>query len=125
MALEEFFVEIDTRCNARCFYCDTGNKSREPHQKSMDVSLFERIIDHALAIGLADASTRINLFDRGEPTLHPRIGDIFRILNERRLRYCISSNCGRTVDIADDVRVDFLDKFVISMPGFSQESYDR
>jgi molybdenum cofactor biosynthesis enzyme MoaA len=27
MALQRINIEIDTRCNARCFYCDTGNKS--------------------------------------------------------------------------------------------------
>jgi len=125
VALKEFFIEIDTRCNARCFYCDTGNKSRDPHRKSMDVGLFERVIDHALSTGLADQSTLINLFDRGEPTLHPDVSRIFRCLNERALRYCISSNCGRAVKLDADVSLALLDKFVISMPGFSQASYDR
>jgi len=53
VALKEFFIEIDTRC----FYCDTGNKPRDPHRKSMDVGLFERIIEHALSTRLADQSS--------------------------------------------------------------------
>jgi hypothetical protein len=121
----DLFVEIDTRCNARCFNCDTGNKSRSPHRKSMDLELFERILDHARAIGVVDRSSLIYLFDRGEPTLHPEFNAVVRALDRRNLGFCISSNCGLNPRLDDDISMRELKKFVISMPGFSQASYDR
>jgi MoaA/NifB/PqqE/SkfB family radical SAM enzyme len=121
----DLFVEIDTRCNARCFNCDTGNKSRNPHRKSMDVELFERVLDHALAIGVADRSSSVYLFDRGEPTLHPEFSAIVRALHRRNLGFCISSNCGFVPRLDDDISMRGLKEFSISMPGFSQASYDR
>lgn len=124
-ALEEMFIEIDTRCNARCFYCDTGNKSRAPHRKWMDVTLFEQILDHALDTGLIDRTTLVYLFDRGEPTLHPDFSSIVRALDRRSLEYCISTNCGMLPRIDEDLSMQGLRKLVISMPGFSQASYDR
>jgi molybdenum cofactor biosynthesis enzyme MoaA len=123
--MEEMSIEIDTRCNARCFYCDTGNQSRSPHRKWMETSQFERILDHALTIGIIDGSTLVNLFDRGEPTLHPEFGSIVRALDRRALGYCISTNCGLVPRIDDHVSMAGLRKFVISMPGFSQASYDK
>jgi len=125
MALTEMSIEIDTRCNARCFYCDTGNKSRAPHRKWMETDQFKRIVDHALSIDLIDTNSLIYLFDRGEPTLHPAISDIIRELDARGLGYCISTNCGLVPRLDDHVSMAGLRKFVISMPGFSQESYDR
>lgn len=125
MALQDFFIEIETRCNARCYFCDTGNKSRNPHRKSMDVGLFEKVIDHGVQLGMIDNETYINLFDRGEPSLHPKISEIIRILESRRLLYKISSNCGFIPRLNDDVMLNGLSQFIISMPGFSQESYDK
>jgi len=123
--MRDFFIEIDTRCNARCFYCDTGNKSRAPHRKSMEVETFARVIDHALAIGVADQTTRFYLFDRGEPTLHPDLSAILRILDARGLRSSISTNCALVPKLDKDVSLRLMDKLVLSMPGFSQASYDR
>lgn len=124
-ALNEMFIEIDTRCNARCFYCDTGNQSRAVHREWMDVEKFEFLLDHALKIGIIDEDTLIYLFDRGEPTLHPHISDIVDALNSRKLEYCISTNCGLVPRLKDHVSLRGLRKLVISMSGFTQESYDR
>jgi MoaA/NifB/PqqE/SkfB family radical SAM enzyme len=121
----DLFVEIDTRCNARCYNCDTGNKTRSPHRRSMDVNLFRRILDHALAIGVSDRQSMIYLFDRGEPTLHPHFSEIVRSLNNRDLAFCISSNFGRLPRLEPELSMRKLQKIVISMPGFSQASYDK
>ena len=119
------FIEIDTRCNARCFYCDTGNQSRDAHRKWMSVDRFEGVLDHALKIEMIDEDSLIYLFDRGEPTLHPEISAIIRALDARRLEYSISTNCGMAPRLDDQVSLRGLRKFVISMPGWSQASYDR
>jgi len=125
LAVAEMFIEIDARCNARCFYCDTGNQSRLPHRKWMDVGVFERILDHALVTGLIDEGTLVYLFDRGEPTLHPEFSSIVRGLDRRSIEYCISTNCGMPPRLDEELSMAGLRKLVISMPGFSQGSYDR
>ena len=60
----------------------------------------------------------------GEPLLHPNASNIIEILNYHNLFYSISTNASRVVDFEVGLlkKLKFL---TISMPGFSQESYDR
>lgn len=125
VALPEAFIEIDARCNARCFWCDTGNKSRVSHRKSMTVEHFARILDHGLKIGVMDRNTVIYPLDRGEPSLHPDFAGIVRALDARGLAYIVSSNCGMPPRLDADSSLAGMRQFVISMPGWSQASYDR
>jgi MoaA/NifB/PqqE/SkfB family radical SAM enzyme len=66
----------------------------------------------------------ISLYNWGEPVLHPRLGELAGVINTLGLRYAISTNASKVPPI-DRAFVANLDHVIFSMPGFSQEAYDR
>ena len=116
--------DISGRCNAKCPYCVA---SREPsHAKAYFVKAdeFERTLDWLLARGLIDRSTEVTPYITGEPTLNPELGKIAEIVAEKKMYYVLSSNAS-TVLALPPRSLAGLRAVTFSMPGFSQESYDR
>jgi len=64
------------------------------------------------------------LFNFGEPLLHPSLPGILKILVDYKLQYVISTNASKFIAL-DPTLLENLQLFMISIPGFSQSSYDR
>ena len=120
---EVVYWDIVGRCNAHCKYCFTGNK-RHPGGGEIDVTKFSEGLKILISNKLLSPSGCIHLYVWGEPTLHSRFGDIIEILQRDGLHYYLSSNFGHTIDFKSEWFLN-LDGIIASMPGFSQESYDR
>ncbi|MFH1744878.1 MAG: radical SAM protein [bacterium] len=107
------------RCAARCFYCP-----REHVHKNgtgyMDFYMFEKIMEWARKNNVKKIS--FALF--GEPLLHPRILDMFKMVKDSGMKMNFSSN-GIVLkkELADELmKYDFED-IEFSMDGFSREEY--
>jgi len=76
-------IEPVSACNLRCIMCFQIDETFTSNNKFMgmiDFELFKKIIDDAVAGG----TKAITLASRGEPTLHPKLGDM--------LEYCSGEN---------------------------------
>lgn len=125
------YFEVSGICNAKCKYCVSGGQaslSGPLHRRKagqIEVKDFERAIDYMVLNSIIDEESVVHLYNWGEPFLHPKIKEIFAILTRKRIQFAVSTNASSPVLF--DTTVD-LSKFVsiyFSMPGFSQQSYDK
>jgi hypothetical protein len=67
-------IEPASACNLRCTMCFQVDKTftKKPYMGLMDMDLYRRLIDEAVEGG----TKAITLASRGEPTLHPRLGEM-------------------------------------------------
>lgn len=120
--------EISGGCNARCKWCVTGRANREgrsPKARFIDPAEFARAVDYLRANKMINGDAVFFLYNWGEPLLHPRFKDIVAVLNERDIEYVISTNLSKLVEFEPGDELRNLRAVVVSMPGFSQASYDR
>ena len=120
-------IEISGKCNARCKWCVTGRRNRVKDPLPgvfMEPDMLARAIDHMRDTGIMSEDAVIFLYNWGEPFLHPRFKDIVKILTSKGHEFVISSNLSRWVPFEGNA-LHKLRAVVISMPGFSQDSYNR
>ncbi|MBF0448648.1 MAG: radical SAM protein [Magnetococcales bacterium] len=122
---ENLFFELVGSCNAKCHWCVTGGGSEYVPPKSfVDVERFAQVLDYYLQRGVIDCDTIVYLFSWGEPTLHPDFNKIIRLLNDRQLGFGLSTNASLPINLESE-SMSNLKAMTISMPGFSQSSYDK
>ena len=84
-------IEPVSSCNLRCVMCfqidETFNKSQEFMGK-MNLELFYKIIDQACAGG----TKALTLASRGEPTLHPQLGEMLDYCKGKFFELKINTN---------------------------------
>lgn len=118
------YFEVCGVCNARCPYCITASKGSNAARGMATVELFTKSMTKLMNAGWIDLNSVIHLFTWGEPTLHPQLPKIMTAASDLGLRYGMSTNAYVLPEIdADAIRGLF--QLTISMPGFSQASYDR
>lgn len=83
---------------------------------ALSYMLEQKIISH---------KTVLDLFNKGEPSLHPEFQNIINIVNSFKLRFTLSTNASHPSVF--DGACDFtnLDRIIFSVPGFSAESYQK
>ena len=127
LPLDSFQFEISGKCNALCPYCITGQKNRRKEETGyfIDPTLFSNAIDHLLENGIIDHGSIVSLYNYGEPFLHPKFDEIIDILNNRKIKYEISTNASVIPDEKTIKKMFGLTKIQFSVCGSSQESYAR
>lgn len=75
-------IEPCSVCNLRCVMCFQTDKSftRKPFMGQMDIGLYREIIDQAIEGGVG----AISIGSRGEPLIHPKIGEMLRYASGRK-----------------------------------------
>lgn len=121
-------LEISGKCNASCQYCISGKNSisgsyQQKHSTFVDFDKFKSAVNYMFEKGIISTHSIIQLFNWGEPFLHPKFKEVFSFLNESKLHYTLSTNASKLVEF-EDFDLSNLDRIIFSMPGFSQESYD-
>lgn len=125
MIYNTVYFEVSGFCNSKCPWCCTGNRSTNSQQKRyIGPNEFKKAIDKLLDLGLVDSSSIFHLYNWGEPMLNPKLNEILKILCVHNLKYNISTNGSIPFRIENDF-LENLDHLRISMPGFSQRSYNR
>ena len=121
--LKQVFFEIVGKCNAKCNYCVTGNGTQTG--SFVDVEKFKKTINNLYERKIVDFDTNFSLFSWGEPFLHPHFNEIVTFLSNLNIKFSLSSNLSV---IPKNINVDSfksLESLIISMPGFSQNSYSK
>ena len=122
--------DITGVCNAQCRYCPSGGKNLlGNHQKYisgfMSPEEFDSGLEYLTDQGLiAPEETNLFLYNWGEPFAHPKFDEMLRVAAKRGFVFGLSTNCSMAKPVPDDV-LWRLSEVVFSVPGFSQQSYDR
>ncbi|MBE6055146.1 MAG: radical SAM protein [Clostridium sartagoforme] len=126
---KELVFELTGYCNARCKYCATGNINRTKNncneKKYINIDKFKEAITYLLHNNIINQNTFIHLYNYGEPFLNPDILEIYKYLEECGFSYGISTNGSVPRYIDKPLKLKGLKALKFSMPGFSQESYNR
>lgn len=93
----------------------------------VEVEKFKKIINKIIEYGILNReNSTLYLYNWGEPFLHPQFNDIINIINSENIKYGISTNLSILPKNIDYKKlIENLNVIMISMPGFSQESYNR
>jgi MoaA/NifB/PqqE/SkfB family radical SAM enzyme len=121
---KKVFFEISGVCQARCPHCCTGNRSLRNHpSRFIPVREFDSAVDRLNKTGLMDGSTRFDLYNWGEPFLHPNFIEILKVLVNSHTPCRLSTNAAKYLKIPSGIS-DHITRLTVSIPGFSQKSYD-
>ncbi len=119
------YFEICGYCNARCPWCVNGRGNlRQYPSRTIPPKEFKKAIDYLFEESLINENSLINLYNFGEPILHPHLDEILQILFDNNLCYTISTNGSKYIDL-NLKSLEKLARFYISIPGFSQNSYNK
>ena len=84
-------LEPVSACNLRCPFCmqvDEKFTSNQEMMGMMDLDLFKKIIDEAYEFG----TQTITLTGRGEPTIHPRLGEMLEYCSGKFIELKMNTN---------------------------------
>ena len=125
MTFKKVYIDISGYCNAKCRWCVTYNdrhiKAKRGYLSPYD---FSRILDRLTDIGAIDGSTLTVLHSWGEPTLNKDFPSITGLLSKNKIPWWYSTNAS-VFPNAQECDFSSLTSLLISMPGFSQSSYDK
>lgn len=126
-------IETSGICNAKCKYCPSGLNKKQGGG-FMSASMFEDIVTKLIDYGIVGCDSLINLFWWGECVLNPELDDIIAVtqkLGEKAgfqggegIPYIISTNAYHYREFQPG-SLRNIKRFIISVPGFSQRSYDK
>lgn len=120
---ESVAVDIVGFCNAKCKYCPSGNDLSHAGEY-MDPAFYKKIVDRLKEYGFVTSKTSFHIYGLGEPMLHPQLNEILHITQESGLVTNISTNASKVPQV-DEEAAKAVNRILISMPGFSQKSYDK
>lgn len=107
-------------CNLRCPLCPTGLLAQGRRGEMMPWEVFTRTIDQA-----APWAYKVNLFNWGEPLLHPHVFEMIRYARGKGLGTTMSTNLSIEIDDAaiDELIRSGLEFLCLSIDGATQETY--
>ena len=117
-----FVIDVVGTCNLRCPTCPVGNSPERP-KGFMDLGLFGRILAKIRREAPAP-HPQVNLYNWGEPLLHPDLPAMIDMLREAGMRSCLSSNLNVRRGLEAVIAAE-PDELKISLSGFSQATYER
>lgn len=114
-------VDISGVCNLHCISCPRGNSTIHPPAGFMDLALYVKVLDKLLAE--LPLMGNMQLYNWGEPLLHPAVAEIIALTVERKVLCALSTNLNIRQDFvaAIKARPDWLK---ISTSGFGAD-YER
>lgn len=126
----EVYMDVTNICNAQCKYCLTGNRNRRGENKNIEpyfmaAEEFQRLHEHMLNHDIITPDCIYRIYNWYEPTLNPHLPDIINYMDEAGIRLDMSTNSSKVLDFSKVKSCEKWYGLLFSMPGFSQESYDR
>ncbi len=114
-----YFIDPVNVCNLRCPLCPTGLGIQARPAGRMALTDFKRVIDE-----VTPYAYRVDLYNWGEPLLHPEIFEMVEYASRRRISVSLSSNLNRLdAHMARRLVESGLAQLVVSIDGATQESY--
>jgi MoaA/NifB/PqqE/SkfB family radical SAM enzyme len=117
---ETFMVEPTTECNLKCPLCPVPSHMHRPGIR-MAPHAYREVVDD-----IAGHARQIDLWNFGEPFLHPEIFDMIRYAEERGVRVRVSTNSTflREEDVERIVASD-LSAIIVCLDGASKATHER
>ena len=118
----KYSIEISDVCNLKCPTCvnayrEGGGHSDEPFMKKEKfVQIIEKISKHSVLKKI------IELYNWGEPLLHPEVDDFVRIAKAKGFIVWLSSNLNNADNLEKAIKEE-PDLFCVSVSGFNQDNY--
>jgi pyruvate-formate lyase-activating enzyme len=123
-SVTDVFIDIVGPCNLRCAMCPQGvleERSGERGSGFMPVSLFARtltFLQRRQAIG-----AYVNLYNWGDPLLHPKLGEILDICHAKRIEAIISTNLSFPLARVREMTRHHVRLLIVSLSGFTERTY--
>ncbi len=116
-----YFFDPTNFCNLQCALCPSGLGTIGRARGRMDWALYTRLVDE-----VAPYAYSIELYNWGEPLLHPRLGEMIAYAHARRISVRMSSNLNLLTPATAELLVrSRLDRLIVSVDGSTQEVYER
>jgi radical SAM protein with 4Fe4S-binding SPASM domain len=117
-------IEPVSACNLRCVMCfqiDETFTSNKNFMGKMDISLFKKIIDQCVEGG----TKAITLASRGEPTLHPQLGEMLEYCTGKFYGLKLNTNATRLTDkLSHQILKSGVTDLVYSIDSYAKEEYE-
>lgn len=120
---KQIVIETTAFCNQRCSHC--GHKTMKRKKGNMEIKLYKKIIDE---ISQVDPSTEVWMTFYGEALLlRYKLYYMIKYAKDKGLtNVVLNSNAGLLDDENADLLIESgLDRFIISIDGFSKETYEK
>ena len=116
-----YSIEPVNFCNLACPECPTGNGTMQRRAQRIDFAQASAFVH-----SVANVALHINFYFQGEPFLYPQLNLLVKIADDRRIVTAVSTN-GHfiTAQAAEEIVRSGLKKLIVSLDGYSQESYSR
>jgi radical SAM protein with 4Fe4S-binding SPASM domain len=115
----KYFIDPINICNLRCPLCPTGRGVLARPPGRMPLENLKRVVDE-----IAPYAYRVELYNWGEPLLHPDIFDMIEYVSQRRVSVGLSSNLNYLDEgMAQRLVSSGLSQLVVSIDGATQASY--
>jgi MoaA/NifB/PqqE/SkfB family radical SAM enzyme len=114
-----YYVEPTNACNLRCPFCFGWQERSKRPSGVMSLDTFRELVDQ-----IAPYAYWLDLYNRGEPLLHPGILEMVDYAHKRGIATKISTNLHRLDDAgAEKLVKSGLDYLVVPLDGATQETY--
>jgi len=117
-------IEPVSACNLRCPFChqvDENFTSNKQMMGNMNFELFKKIIDEASEKG----TNAITLTCRGEPTLHPQIGEMIEYCSGKFLELKMNTNATRLNEkLIHQILKSGMTDLVFSVDSYFKEEFE-
>jgi MoaA/NifB/PqqE/SkfB family radical SAM enzyme len=116
-----YTIDPTNHCNLRCPLCPTGLGTIARAGGMLKADDFTHLVDQ-----IAPWTYLLEMYNWGEPFLHPDIFSMIRYAHDRRMVVRLSSNLNRySPDMALKTVQSGLDAIIVSIDGATQTSYER
>lgn len=112
MKFKKIYIEITNLCNLKCEFCPETKRA----SSFMDIQEFEKILKE-----VKNYTNYIYLHIKGEPLMHPRLGDFLDLAYDYKLHVNLTTN-GTLIDKAKDL---LLNKPAIRQINISLHSLEQ
>ena len=118
-------VEPVSACNIRCIMCfqvDESFSGNKEFMGNMDFELFKKVIDDAENAGIQ----AVTLSGRGEPTLHPRFGDMLDYCKGKFFDLKMNTNATRLNETLMHKIIEAgVTDLVFSVDSYEKDEYEK
>lgn len=117
-------IEPVSICNLRCTMCfqiDQSFSNNKNFMGMMDIELFKNIIDQAHKGG----TKAITLASRGEPTLHPKLGEMLEYCSGKFLELKLNTHANNLSEkLAHQILKSDMTDLVFSVDAYTKDVYE-
>ena len=114
-------VEPTTSCNLRCPECPSGLRAFSRPTGMLQPEVLQKIVDE-----LHPTLASINFYFQGEPYLNTRLHEMITYAAQKKIYTAVSTNAHYLTDAkAEETVKSGLHRLIISIDGFTQETYEQ